>query len=406
MPQTPTLSLQQARDLMLTTLGLAKPPRRKPSKVDVLNTIRQITVLQIDTISVVARAHLHILWSRLGNYNPDWIEELRCEGSLFEYYAHAMCFIPIEDYPIYRRHMLNPPQTRTNIDAVWEAENIELLNQIREHIKMNGAVRSADFEHSEKGSAWWDWKKEKVALEHLFYRGEVMVSERRNFQRVYDLRERIHPGWDDQNTPSYEDAIRAQVLKAAKALGVAKPDWLASYYYLLKKHVQKLLPDLVREGDLIPVEVAGFEKQPFYVHYDNAQTLQLALEDRLKATHTSILSMFDPLVTDRSRTRELFGFDYLIECYTPAPKRVYGYFVLPILRKGKLVGRMDAKAWRKEKRLEVIHLFLEPGVKPSRSLAADLAQTLSQYASWQGLSAVEITQTTPSEFCEILKEHL
>lgn len=406
MPQTPTLSLQQARDLMLTTLGLAKPPRRKPSKVDVLNTIRQITVLQIDTISVVARAHLHILWSRLGNYNPDWIEELRCEGSLFEYYAHAMCFIPIEDYPIYRRHMLNPPQTRTNIDAVWEAENIELLNQIREHIKMNGAVRSADFEHSEKGSAWWDWKKEKVALEHLFYRGEVMVSERRNFQRVYDLRERIHPGWDDQNTPSYEDAIRAQVLKAAKALGVAKPDWLASYYYLLKKHVQKLLPDLVREGDLIPVEVAGFEKQPFYVHHDNAQTLQLALEDRLKATHTSILSMFDPLVTDRSRTRELFGFDYLIECYTPAPKRVYGYFVLPILRKGKLVGRMDAKAWRKEKRLEVIHLFLEPRVKPSRSLAADLAQTLSQYASWQGLSAVEITQTTPSEFCEILKEHL
>lgn len=406
MPQTPTLSLQQACDLMLTTLGLAKLPRRKPSKVDVLNTIRQITVLQIDTISVVARAHLHILWSRLGNYNPDWIEELRCEGSLFEYYAHAMCFIPIEDYPIYRRHMLNPPQTRTNIDAVWEAENIELLNQIREHIKMNGAVRSADFEHSEKGSAWWDWKKEKVALEHLFYRGEVMVSERRNFQRVYDLRERIHPGWDDQNTPSYEDAIRAQVLKAAKALGVAKPDWLASYYYLLKKHVQKLLPDLVREGDLIPVEVAGFEKQPFYVHYDNAQTLQLALEDRLKATHTSILSMFDPLVTDRSRTRELFGFDYLIECYTPAPKRVYGYFVLPILRKGKLVGRMDAKAWRKEKRLEVIHLFLEPGVKPSRSLAADLAQTLSQYASWQGLSAVEITQTTPSEFCEILKEHL
>ena len=233
-----------------------------------------------------------------------------------------------------------------------------------------------------------------------------MVSERRNFQRVYDLRERIHPGWDDQNTPSYEDAIRAQVLKAAKALGVAKPDWLASYYYLLKKHVQKLLPDLVREGNLIPVEVAGFEKQPFYVHHDNAQTLQLALEDRLKATHTSILSMFDPLVTDRSRTRELFGFDYLIECYTPAPKRVYGYFVLPILRKGKLVGRMDAKAWRKEKRLEVIHLFLEPRVKPSRSLAADLAQTLSQYASWQGLSAVEITQTTPPEFCEILKEHL
>ena len=198
-----------------------------------------------------------------------------------------------------------------------------------------------------------------------------MVSERRNFQRVYDLRERIHPGWDDQNTPSYEDAIRAQVLKAAKALGVAKPDWLASYYYLLKKHVQKLLPDLVREGDLIPVEVAGFEKQPFYVHHDNAQTLQLALEDRLKATHTSILSMFDPLVTDRSRTRELFGFDYLIECYTPAPKRVYGYFVLPF-RKGKLVGRWML-AWRKEKRLEVIHLFRSPG--QTAFTAADLAQT-------------------------------
>lgn len=406
MPQTPNLSLQQARNLMLTTLGLAKPPGKHPTKDDVLNAIRQITVLQIDTISVVARAHQHILWSRLGNYNPDWIEDLRREGNLFEYYAHAMCFIPIEDYPIYRRHMLNPSQAHTNAVDSWEAENAELLNQIREHLRVNGAVRSADFERPEKGAAWWDWKKEKVALEHLFYRGEVMVSERRSFQRVYDLRERVLPDWDDQKTPSYEEAVRIQMLKAAKALGITKTDWLASYYYLLKKDVQQLLPNLVREGELIPVQVAGFEKQPFYVHRDNAQTLQLALEGQLKATHTSILSMFDPLMTDRSRARELFGFDYQIECYTPAPKRVYGYFVLPILRKGKLVGRMDAKAWRKEKRLEVIHLYLEPGVQLSPSLAADLAQALIRYASWQGLNTVEITQTTPAAFHKIISSLL
>jgi len=401
MSEMPTISFQQARNLMLTTLGLAKPPRRRAEKADVLETIRQIKALQIDTISVVARAHLHILWSRLGSYNPAWVEELHAEGKLFEYYAHAMCFIPIEDYPIYRARMLVPDRAWNNLER-WKANNADLLEQMREHLRRNGAVKSSDFERPDKGSAWWDWKQEKVALEALFHRGEVMVAERRSFQRVYDLRERVHPTWDDQHTLAYEDAIKTQVLKAAIALGVARPDWLCNYYYLLKKPVYQMIPELVREGCLIRVLVEGLGDKPLYVHKQNSTLLDKALQGKLRVSHTTVLSMFDPLVTDRSRARELFNFDYQIECYTPAPKRIYGYFVLPLLHQGKLVGRMDAKAWRKEKRLEVIHLFLEPQVKMTDLLAGEMMKSLKAYAAWQGLETLEINQTTPAEFRENL----
>jgi len=163
-----------------------------------------------------------------------------------------------------------------------------------------------------------------------------------------------------------------------------------------------MIPELVREGYLIPVQVEGLGEKPLYVHKQNSALLEQALQGRLRATHTTILSMFDPLVTDRSRARELFNFDYQIECYTPAPKRIYGYFVLPILHKGKLIGRMDAKAWRKQKRLEVIHLFLEPQVKMTDLLAGEMMKSLKAYAAWQGLETLEINQTTPAEFRENL----
>ncbi|MGB4595409.1 MAG: crosslink repair DNA glycosylase YcaQ family protein [Anaerolineaceae bacterium] len=404
MSELPTVSLRQARNLMLTTLGLAKPPRHQATKEDMLKTIRQITVLQLDTISVVARAHLHILWSRLGSYDPTWIEVLHREGSLFEYSAHAMCFIPIEDYPIYRAHMLNRNPDRWY--QRWEDEYQEAISRMRQHLKSNGAVKSSDFERPGKGGAWWDWKAEKVALEVLFHRGEAMVAERRGFQRVYDLRERVYPDWDDLHALSKQNANKAQLLKAAIALGVARTDWLCNYYYLKKTRVQGALSELVREGYLLPVLVEGLGEKPLYVHQNNLELLEQAIQGKLHATHTTILSPFDPLVTDRSRAKELFGFDYSIECYTPAPKRVYGYFTLPILHRGKLVGRMDAKAWRKQKQLEVIHLHLEPQVKANELLAKDIVKSLKGYAYWQGLETIQITQATPSEFREIMLQVL
>jgi uncharacterized protein YcaQ len=386
------LNKQQAQQVMLASLGLLTPPRRKAGKADVLTAIRQIHNLQIDTISIVARAHQHILWSRLGSYQTKWLDELHSEGQLFEYFSHAVCLLPIEDYPLFRSLMLEKFIGWDNIRD-WGNNNTAILDQILSHIHQNGSVRSSDFESKESRGTWWDWKVEKVALEHLYYRGDLMIARRESFQRVYDLRERVLPTWDDTQAPEYSVAVKELTRKAIKALGIASNTWAANYFYLKKAETAAAIEQLLAEGIIFPVSIEGVKGGPFFVHKDNETLLEAALANQLTATHTSILSPFDPLISDRARTKELFDFEYSIECYTPAPKRKYGYFILPILHRGRLIGRLDAKAWRKEGRLQVISLFLEPGISINAGLIKALAKTLRAYASWQGLDSVVIDWT-------------
>ena len=374
---------------MLASLGLRTPPRRKAGKADLLTTIRQIHNLQIDTISVVARAHQHILWSRLGSYQTNWLEELHSEGQLFEYFSHAVCLLPIEDYPLFRALMLEKFIGWDNIRD-WGEKNADTLEQILSHIQQNGAARSSDFVSKQSRGKWWDWKVEKVALEHLYYRGDLMIARRESFQRVYDLRERVLPSWEDTQAPEYSIAVKELTRKAIKALGIASNTWAANYFYIKKAETAAAIAELQAEGAILPVRIEGVKGGPFFVYVENEALLEAVQSEQLPAEHTTILSPFDPLVSDRGRTRDLFDFDYSIECYTPAPKRKYGYFVLPILHRGRLIGRLDAKAWRKEGRLQVISLYLEPGIPVSAGLTRELAKTLRAYASWQGLSKVLI----------------
>ncbi|HPR35057.1 MAG TPA: crosslink repair DNA glycosylase YcaQ family protein [Anaerolineaceae bacterium] len=383
------LNKQQAQQVMLASLGLRTPPRRKAGKADLLTTIRQIHNLQIDTISVVARAHQHILWSRLGSYQTNWLEELHSEGQLFEYFSHAVCLLPIEDYPLFRALMLEKFIGWDNIRD-WGEKNADTLEQILSHIQQNGAARSSDFVSKQSRGKWWDWKVEKVALEHLYYRGDLMIARRESFQRVYDLRERVLPSWEDTQAPEYSIAVKELTRKAIKALGIASNTWAANYFYIKKAETAAAIAELQAEGAIFPVRIEGVKGGPFFVYVENEALLEAVQSEQLPAEHTTILSPFDPLVSDRGRTRDLFDFDYSIECYTPAPKRKYGYFVLPILHRGRLIGRLDAKAWRKEGRLQVISLYLEPGIPVSAGLTRELAKTLRAYASWQGLSKVLI----------------
>lgn len=401
MTQTPTLTLQAARNLALAAQGLLTPPAEPASKAALLQTIRRLHALQIDTINIVERAPYHTLFTRVGAYPKAWLEELLAEGQLFEYWAHAACFLPIEDYPIYRRVMLDDRVGWDNIKQ-WGGENQPVLDAVMTHIRQNGPARSADFERPKSGGGWWNWKSEKVALEYLFTKGDLMIARREKFQRVYDLRERVLPAWEDSRALPYADALQRQVLNAVKALGAAREDWVATYFYLPKEPVSSLLRQLSAEGQLTPISVEGLNSKPFYLHPDNLYLLGQALHNDLPATHTAILSPFDNLLNDRARTKALFNFDYTIECYTPSAKRIYGYFCLPILWRGQLVGRVDAKAWRKERTLEAISLYLEPGVTIIDQLIEDLRRVLQAYAAWQGLDEVRITRTQP----ESLKERL
>ena len=257
------------------------------------------------------------------------------------------------------------------------------IAQIVERIRQDGPVRAADFERKGgKGNGWWDWKPEKRHLEVLFTAGQLMVRERRNFQRVYDLAERVMPEWnDEQDLPSPDLARRDMVRASCRALGLVKTGWVADYYRLKRGKYDALLHQLADEGELLPVRVEGWQHGAF-VHASLADELVRAQAGSLKASHTAVLSPFDPLVWDRKRASELFGFDYRIECYTPAPKRQYGYFVLPLLHRGKLVGRMDAKAHRKEGVFEVKSLYLEDGIRVTRTLAQDLGKAIQKLAQW------------------------
>ena len=317
MTDTPTLTLQAARNLALAAQGLLTPPTHPAEKPDLLKAIRRIHALQIDTINVVERAPYHTLWTRVGDYPKAWLDELLAEKQVFEYWAHAASFLPIEDYPIYRRVMLDERVGWDNIKQ-WGGENQPVLDAVMAHIRQNGAVRSADFERPKNGGGWWNWKTEKVALEYLFTRGDLMIARREKFQRVYDLRERVHPEWDDSRALSYDEALQSQVLNAVKALGVAREDWVAPYFYLPKLKVVKILQQLSDEGRLLRIGVEGLNSKPFYLHADNLELFHQAQSGTLEPVLTTILSPFDNLVNDRARTKSLFNFDYTIECYTPA----------------------------------------------------------------------------------------
>jgi hypothetical protein len=385
------LSKNQVRLVMLAAQGLLQPPERPAVKADILPAIRRIGALQIDTINVVARAPYLTLFSRLGDYNPAWLDELLAEGALFEYWAHAACFLPIEDYLYYRRLMLTPGHGWNNREA-WEAAHPHVSEMVLARIRQEGALRSADFENpNHKGGTWWNWKEEKIALEHLFTTGVLMVARREKFQRVYDLRERVLPDWDDANTPAHDEVQRALILKAVHSLGIARADWVTRYFYLSRRGVEARLPGLVADGHLVEVKVEGWNV-PAYAHASQMHLLEAAAAGQLTASLTTLLTPFDPLIADRSRTREVFDFDFAIECYLPAAKRRYGYFCLPLLWRGQLVGRVDAKAHRQAGRFEVKTLYLEPGVIPSDEFLADIQATLQRCAAWHGTPEVVITQ--------------
>jgi uncharacterized protein YcaQ len=389
-----SLSIAAARALHLAAQGMLLTRRARATKDEVLAAIRRMGVLQIDTISVVARSPYLVLWSRLGDYDPGWLEQLLAEGKLFEYWAHEACFIPIEDYGLYRHRMLDTAPLGWKSHAAWVRANGGQIERVLEHIRVKGPTRAADFERTDgKVGGWWEWKPEKRSLEALFTAGKVMVARRQNFHRVYDLAERVLPDWDDSRAPSMDAVRREFVLRAVKALGLAKAAWIPDYHRTRPPH---LAPQaLADEGLLLRARVEGW-KEPVFVHPDHADLLEAAADRCLNPTLTTLLSPFDPIVWDRRRALELFGFDYRLECYTPAEKRRYGYFTLPILRRGQLVGRIDAKAHRAAGVFELKSVALEPALRISERLLSDIAAAVRRCARWHGCPLVELGRVLPA----------
>ncbi|BFO09387.1 hypothetical protein GGER_18970 [Serratia rubidaea] len=246
----PVISLTAARALHLAAQGLLTPAKRKARAEDVPAAIQRMGLLQIDTISVVARSPYLVLFSRLGDYAPQWLEQALASRQLFEYWAHEACFLPIEDFGLLRHRMLNPQKMGWKYSQAWVEEHQEAINGVLHHIAAHGPQRSADFNAQKKGSnGWWEWKPEKRHLETLFTAGKLMVAERRNFHRVYDLTERLLPEWDDARHALSEEQARWDMLaRTCRYLGIFKAEWLADYYRLKRVAPKNLLRQLQQQG--------------------------------------------------------------------------------------------------------------------------------------------------------------
>ncbi|GAB0606049.1 crosslink repair DNA glycosylase YcaQ [Escherichia coli] len=379
----PHLSLADARNLHLAAQGLLNKPRRRASLEDIPATISRMSLLQIDTINIVARSPYLVLFSRLGNYPAQWLDESLARGELMEYWAHEACFMPRSDFRLIRHRMLAPEKMGWKYKDAWMQEHEAEIAQLIQHIHDKGPVRSADFEHPRKGaSGWWEWKPHKRHLEGLFTAGKVMVIERRNFQRVYDLTHRVMPDWDDErDLVSQTEAEIIMLDNSARSLGIFREQWLADYYRLKRPALAAWREARAEQQQIIAVHVEKLGN--LWLHDDLLPLLERALAGKLTATHSAVLSPFDPVVWDRKRAEQLFDFSYRLECYTPAPKRQYGYFVLPLLHRGQLVGRMDAKMHRQTGILEVISLWLQEGIKPTTTLQKGLRQAITDFANWQ-----------------------
>jgi len=389
-PPTETISQDEARQIMLAAQGFNTPQHPAATKQDVLRLIRQMGVLQIDTIHVIARSPYLVLWSRLGDYKPAWLDELLAEGALFEYWAHALCYISIEDYPIHRRSMLDGARYWSDAPR-WLSEHADVVEMVLGRIRQEGGLRAADFNNdNQRGGPWWNWRDEKTALECLIMTGELMVARRQNFQRVYDLRERVLPEWDDgpnaANVPGREEVQELFSLRAVRALGVAKADWVPDYYRQYKTGNLQRLEALAEAGSLQRVQIEGL---PGPAYMDPAAPAPQPVN------FTSVLSPFDPIVWDRKRLKELHNFDYTIEVYTPAHKRSFGYYTMPILHNGRIVGRLDPKAHRREGIFEVKAIALEPGVEATDELAAGLLDCLKRLAAWHDTPELVIGRVEP-----------
>ena len=406
------LTLAQARALHLGAQGLLQPPAKTATPAALCACITRMGLLQIDTIHVVARSPYLVLFSRLCPYPPHWLDEALAAGQVFETWAHEASFAPSDDLLLHRSYNRDC-RTHWGLTSARQSHLHQRahLDALLEHIRQQGAVKSSDFERKDaQGSAWWGWKDEKRWLEALFASGELMVARREKFQRVYDLAERVAPQLSAPPTaptaPTAPVAVAQQFLeKSIAALGITQARWVHDYFRMKPRLKDADLTPLVASGTVLQVTVQGWDA-PGYVHASQASLLKKVVAGTLAATHTALLSPFDPVVWDRERVATMFDFDYRLECYTPQAKRVYGYFVLPILCRGQLIGRLDAKAHRAQGVFEVKSLFPQPGMCWSEAQVHDVAGAIWQSAQWHGTPEVKITHAQSAPLAGALRQAL
>lgn len=373
-----------ARRVALAAQGFARPrPTGKVDRRHLRWALDHMGLIQIDSVNVLVRSQELPLFARLGPHPRDLIHKATADGELFEYWVHEASHVPTGHHHLHRWKMEQGHMWRTVGEIARRRPGF--VEEVYDRVRDGGSVVAGDLSVREgpKG-AWWDWDDAKMVLEHLFWCGRLGARRRPNdFARVYDLPERLIPSTVlALPTPPEGEARKELLVLAARHLGVGTFTDLTDYHRQKNAPCKPLLPELVEAGRLVPVRVDGW-KDIAYRHPDARQPRQISAR--------ALLSPFDPIVWNRDRTERLFGFHYRIEIYTPAPKRRFGYYVLPYLLGDELVGRVDLKADRQAGALRVQAAYTEPGV-PAAYAAEELAQELHLMAGWLGVERIEVAQ--------------
>jgi uncharacterized protein len=380
------LSAEQARKIALISQGMASSISNKPNSNAFKRTLDSLGVIQIDAVNAVARSHLLVLRSRLGGTHEHLEKLLRQQTYknhvIAEYWGHEASFLPTSDWPLYKWRM-----RRAAEGEIWKGirnfanEKPGYIKQILNELTKRGPSKASDFERGGPKSSWWGWSDSKLALEWLFWIGEITVANRVNFTRYYDLPQNIFPEKICTSEPEESTAHKTLILNAARYLGIATADDIVDYHRLPKKLAKLRLQELEEDRQLSKVAIEGWAEDAYILtKLDNAE----------HPTRTSLLSPFDPIVWFRPRAKRLFNFEYKLEIYRPKSKRLFGYYVMPFLYDNMLRARLDIKANRSINTLEILGSFSEPKLMNKLAVQA-LWQELKILADACGLASISVS---------------
>ena len=391
--------LARLRRVALAAQGLLQAQPYGRGLAGARKAINHIGYVQIDTISVVERAHHHVFYARVPQFKPAMVNQMLLDGDIFEYWAHAAAFLPISDF----RFSLPYKHAIKNGQSHWyKTPDKKLMGELLARIRSDGPIRSRDLEtNTTKRAGWWDWKPAKKALEQMYMEGDLMVSDREGFQKTYDLTERVLPPGVNLQMPSMEEFAAHLLDQQLRCHGVVS---LKGVTYLrrnaeLRKAVKALVNERLAQRTLEQIQLSSGE---LFVLETGALDRPLPrLSNRML-----ILSPFDNSVIQRERLKALFHYDYQIECYVPANKRRYGYFCLPLLYRGEFIGRMDCKAHRKISQFEIKSLYFEPHNFDEELVISAFVDAISQFSNFQKCDSVSLTEVYPKDLTKRLKNAL
>ena len=389
-----SLSIQHARKLVLQAQRVI-PSKQSGSSIEAtLSVIEHLGYIQIDTISAIERAHHHTLWNRNPRYNSAHLDQLVSEKQVFEYWSHAAAYLPMKDF---RYTLPRKDAIGSGKEKHWHLRDEQLMKSIVNRIASEGPLMAKDFESLGKKSNDWSSQPVKQALGNLFMQGDLMISSRRNFHKVYDLTENVLPDDLDCSMPTEEEYVRFLITRFLQANGLGQASEISYLLKNIKSKVSATLQEMALNGELLKIKVGDD------IYYVFPFSLDL-LNKPLSKSKLKILSPFDNFLIQRKRIQALFGFDYQLECYVPEAKRKFGYFVLPILWDGKLVARMDCKVDRKTSVMHVHKLILEHDLKKTEVLAIALSKELVPFLEFHNCNKLMIHNTSPFGFKPLLEK--